>query len=83
MSIITESRDAAYEYAYTRADQQDETVVIYVRVVTGAESDEVRLQYIATGTDSDKPTNATIETVIDPHRSALYDTHSFRQGFCC
>lgn len=82
MSIMTDKRDAAYEYAYTRADQQNETVIIYVRYITGDEGDEVVPQYIATGTESDVPPGATIETIIDPQRSPLYDS-SFRQGSCC
>ncbi len=82
MSIMTLNRDAAYAYAYTRADQQEEPVIIYVRYVTGNEGDEVVPQYIATGTDSDTPTGATIVEVIDPQRSLLYD-NSYRQGNCC
>lgn len=82
MSIITQNRDAALEYAYTRADQQNEVVIIYMRMVVGNESDEVVAQYIATGADSDVPTGATIEVVIDPQRSPLYD-NSYKQGYCC
>lgn len=82
MSVITPNRDAAYEYAYTRADRDNETVVIYLRYVTGSEGDEVVPQYIATGTDSEVPAGATIETVIDPQRSPLFDS-SYRQGHCC
>ncbi len=79
---MTSCRDAAYAYAYTRADLQNEPVAIYVRYITGDEGDEVVPQYIATGADSATPTGATIETIIDPQRSPLYD-NGYRQGNCC
>lgn len=82
MSVITRNQLAAYEQAHMRADYNNETVIIYLRYVVGDESDEVVPQYIITGVDSDVPTNATIETVIDPQRTPLYDT-AFVQGHCC
>lgn len=67
MSIITNDRDTAYRYAYTRCDMQNEFVIIYIRYVEGIP------QYIATGLDSDIPTGATIEEALSPWRTPLYD----------
>lgn len=82
MSVLTGDRQAAYEQAYTRADINYETVIIYLRYVTGNEGDEIVPQYIVTGIESETPTGATIETVIDPERTPLYD-YAYRQGYCC
>lgn len=82
MSVITRSRTAAYEQAYTRADHNNETVIIFVRMVVGDEADEVVQEFIVTGADSDAPPGASIETIIDPNRTPLYDM-GYPQGRCC
>lgn len=77
MSIVMRTYEAdvpreVLEYAYTRADQNDEVVVIYRRVIMGGLLTVQTYEYIATGMDSDIPEGAEIFTAIGP-RSPLYD----------
>lgn len=87
MSLVIRTQEAdtpslVLDYAYTRADMSNETVVIYRRAVDiGNLTTVMHYEYIATGVDSEQPEGSVLWTSIGP-RSPLYDrTHSDNR--CC
>lgn len=88
MSLIVTSEnpdipEEVLAYAYTRADQYDETVVIYRKVLPPVVLCEpITYRYIATGVDSAKPSGFEAFTAIGP-RSPVYDRLPARLGECC
>lgn len=69
-------------YAYTRADENEEKVVIFRRIIqTDNLNTAILYEYIATGITSEVPDGAVIFSVINP-RSPLY-ANSKKQGMCC
>jgi hypothetical protein len=86
MSLIHRDRATVMRYAYTRLAESGDIVKVYVRQVEDEESGYNVPEYIATGEDSDTPEGATIEEIVSPQSTPLYDNihiHAWRGERCC